>query len=44
MLTLFLIGCGLVILGILLHPRPSSARRQRSQRDDKPYWLDKRGY
>lgn len=43
MLTLFLIGCGLVVLGILLYTWPSSAR-QRRQRDDKPYWLDKRGY
>ncbi|HUM67727.1 MAG TPA: hypothetical protein PLK31_02635 [Chloroflexota bacterium] len=43
MLILFLIGCGLVVLGILLYFWPSSARRQRAQ-DDKPYWLDKRGY
>ena len=43
MLTLFLIGCGLVVLGILLYPRSSSARQRRAQ-EDKPYWLDKHGY
>lgn len=43
MLALFLIGCGLIVLGILLYPRSSSVRRRRSQ-DEKPYWLDKRGY
>lgn len=33
----------LIALIILFFPRPSSPRRKRN-RDDKPYWMDKRGY